>query len=301
MEQILNIIKEVLKKDTIDLNDNFFDIGGGSIKALILVNEIEKAYNISLMVTEVYEQKYIGNIISLIESRKKISLKEKSSNTLYFNSFNRNKGIFFFIPPVVGTSIIYNKIATGISHNFNTIGLEYPGFHNKNEMVDTFQEMIFSLFQEIKKIQSDGDFFILGYSMGGLIGFEIAKILEKDLNNKVNLVLIDSAPQSMFYSNKEINTKDVLLEIVTAYKDILPSNQLENYQEFLLNNISLVKDYSASGSIKGNIISFEAKSGNYNMSNWANYTTGYFKNEIIDGDHFEVIKNIGTLSNYFTL
>lgn len=302
MDQILNIIKEILKKDTIGLNDNFFDIGGSSIKALILASEIEKAYNVSLMASEVYEQKYIGSIISLIESKKKIYLKEKSSNTLYFNSFNRNKSVFFFIPPVIGTSLIYNKIATGISHNFNIVGLEYPGFHNKNEIVDTFQEMIFFLFQEIKKIQSNGEFFILGYSMGGVIGFEIAKILEKELNSKVNLVLIDSAPKSMVYdNNKEANTNDVLQKIITAYKDVLPSNQLENYKKFLLNNICLIKGYSVKGSIKGNIMSFEAKNGNYNMSNWAKYTSGSFKNEIIDGDHFEVIKNINSSSSCFTL
>lgn len=293
MNQVLDILKGILKKDTISLSDNFFEIGGSSIKALILVSEIEKICNISLMISEIYEQKYIGNILSLIESKEGNNNKEKVGNILYFNSFEIKKRNMFFIPPVVGTSLIYNKLATIIDSDFNCIGLEYPGFHDENEIVDTFQEIVSILFNEIKKIQDKGEFFIFGYSMGGLIGFEITKIIENELKCKTNLVLVDSAPKSMFYNNhEEISASNVIQQIINAYKDILSSLKLKYYQTFLLNNINLIKDYSASSAIKGSIISFEAKNGCYNMSEWRKYTSGNFKNEIITGDHFEIIKNI---------
>lgn len=293
MEQILNIIRRLLKKDNLNLSDNFFEVGGSSIKSLILTSEIEKLYGISISVAEIYECRTIGRIISLIENRNN-GIRIKNDNSFfYFNDVDGSKSNLFMIPPVVGTSIIYNKIATQVENIFNPIGIEYPGFYNDIEIVNSFQGMVSIIFERIKQVQEHGTFNILGYSMGGLIGYEISKKIEKELNGEVNLILIDSATEEMLYDiHKEGNPEDVVKEIMDFYKIYLPIEQADHYQSFLRNNINLIKEYKPHEIVKGDFIVFEARNGNYNMSNWIQYTSGSFKKYIVDGDHFSVIDNV---------
>lgn len=293
MERIVNVIKKLLNKEYINLSDSFFENGGTSIKALILTSEIGKLYNISISIAEIYEYKTIGGIISLIENRKNSVINKNDNSYFYFQKFDKDKDNLFLIPPVVGTSIIYGQIAALIGDSYNPIGLEYPGFYSDSEIVDTFQMMVSIMFEKMKQMQCNREFNILGYSMGGLIGFEIAKKIEKELDGKVRLILIDSASEEMLYDvNKENNPDDVLRQIMMVYKEHLSIHQIEHYRRFLKNNISIITDYVATGTIKGNLTVFEAKNGNYNMSKWSQHTSGCFERKIVDGDHFTVIKEI---------
>ncbi|MDQ1354786.1 MAG: hypothetical protein QG657_5095, partial [Acidobacteriota bacterium] len=65
-----DIWSEVLgiEKSKISTNANFFDIGGHSLKTMIIIAKIHKAFNIKLQLIQVFRVPTIKGIASLIEA-----------------------------------------------------------------------------------------------------------------------------------------------------------------------------------------------------------------------------------------
>ncbi|SDH29174.1 non-ribosomal peptide synthetase [Chitinophaga filiformis] len=67
LEQSLAAIwRSVLKKDNIGLNDNFFSLGGDSIKAITLVSMINKEMNLGLVINNIFANQTVGLLASFI-------------------------------------------------------------------------------------------------------------------------------------------------------------------------------------------------------------------------------------------
>ncbi|MCP4220543.1 MAG: AMP-binding protein, partial [bacterium] len=54
-EKLAAIWKKLLGKDEIGVRDDFFRMGGNSIKALLLVSEIDKEFERTLLITDIFE------------------------------------------------------------------------------------------------------------------------------------------------------------------------------------------------------------------------------------------------------
>jgi surfactin synthase thioesterase subunit/acyl carrier protein len=298
MNNVVKILEQLLKKDVIDTNDDFFKIGGNSIKSLILINELEKLFNIKILISEIYEQKTIRDIISLVE-RKMNKSEDNIENikSIHFNKFEKSRKNIFLIPPFVGSSIVYNDIIATIYETFNVIGLEYPGFHIIDEIADSIEMIAFQQIQEIKNIQNDGEYYIVGYSMGGLIAFEIAKEIEKDNRCSVNLFLIDciSDMKNKYFEGDSDSDDNMIKEMLDVYKEFLSLDKMSHYQFFLQNNVNIFRKYKFSGYVKGNICVFEAKENDLDMSQWVQYGQGKFRHKIVNGNHYSVINNLDLL------
>ena len=70
-ELLVALCKEVLNTDNITPKDNFFDIGGHSLKAAQLVARIRNAFNMELPVKEVFEARTISDLAFVIDKIKK--------------------------------------------------------------------------------------------------------------------------------------------------------------------------------------------------------------------------------------
>ncbi len=68
---LISLCQEVLNIDTIHPDDNFFDIGGHSLKAAQLVARVRSAFNIELPIKEVFETTTISELAYLIDRIKK--------------------------------------------------------------------------------------------------------------------------------------------------------------------------------------------------------------------------------------
>jgi len=69
-EEIVQVWAEVLKMDVhqIGINQNFFDIGGNSIKLITLVNKINLHLEIQLSVAEMFRLPTVASIAEFIEN-----------------------------------------------------------------------------------------------------------------------------------------------------------------------------------------------------------------------------------------
>jgi amino acid adenylation domain-containing protein len=78
---MVEIWKNALKLEKIGINDNFFNIGGDSIKAIKVVNMVNKELNINLEIAELYEYETIEKIAAKHEGKQETD-KQKQYQTI---------------------------------------------------------------------------------------------------------------------------------------------------------------------------------------------------------------------------
>ncbi|WP_066501828.1 non-ribosomal peptide synthetase [Abyssisolibacter fermentans] len=70
-KKLVSIYKEILGLNKIGINDNFFDLGGHSLKATILISKIHKEFNVQIQMQEIFTASTIKEISKCIDNAKK--------------------------------------------------------------------------------------------------------------------------------------------------------------------------------------------------------------------------------------
>ncbi len=90
-KELVGIWADILgvEASQIGVHDDFFDLGGNSLKAMLFINKISKTFNLSLKIEWVFSENTISNLSQLIEllqeeQRSQYKKNEKLKNTITF-------------------------------------------------------------------------------------------------------------------------------------------------------------------------------------------------------------------------
>nr|WP_315254431.1 non-ribosomal peptide synthetase [uncultured Flavobacterium sp.] len=301
VNDIKSIFRSILNLDNIDQEDDFFQIGGNSILAIQLVNEINEYFNTQLLIIDFYMNSSVIKLYKLMAAGK---LNDNNMPLIEFHHYSKNLPILVLFPPILGSSLIYKKLADNLSDKYNCIGINIPLIKNVNSSIEEISKMIFD--EIIKLYGMKNDIHLLGYSVGVNLAFEVAKLLEKS-NKEVNLFLIDRGPIDLFdYDFKDI---DIDLTIKKIISDNLPMIDYTNeafdlnYHQLIIKQMLIsLKDYRVTGKLeKTKIFSFESKYNNVKgyMANWKNHTILNHLVIDLDGNHLEALNknNLNIICN----
>jgi non-ribosomal peptide synthetase component F len=71
--RVLAIWSEILGTDDLTLDDNFFDIGGHSLKAMQLVSKLRRAFDVQLTVREIFAHPTAGALAALMRKKTRVA------------------------------------------------------------------------------------------------------------------------------------------------------------------------------------------------------------------------------------
>ncbi|MDW9383021.1 AMP-binding protein, partial [Chryseobacterium sp. JV558] len=187
---LVSIWSEVLliPQEKIGVNDNFFDLGGHSLKAMQLIGNINKTLNIKLSLVEVFKEPTITEM-ALAISKKEYSTLHRSLIELKTEK-SATKNIFFIHDGSGGTEG-YRKLA-GLIENYNCWGIQSDMLEDYGPYNWDIESIAKAYVARIKEIDPVGPYNLMGWSMGGNIAYEMVKQLEV-LGDKVDkFIVIDS-------------------------------------------------------------------------------------------------------------
>lgn len=81
---LIEIFKDILGCDDIDGSDNFFALGGNSIKMIRMLALIRKEYNVALSIKDVFLNPYISDLHDMIKARRTVS-----QDDIYTDDYNK--------------------------------------------------------------------------------------------------------------------------------------------------------------------------------------------------------------------
>jgi len=80
-QKVLKIWQDITKTKSIGINDNFFYVGGNSLIALIVIDRIEKEFNVTLDLHEFFDNPRIQSISEFIDIRTNSKRTNEGSGT----------------------------------------------------------------------------------------------------------------------------------------------------------------------------------------------------------------------------
>jgi thioesterase domain-containing protein/acyl carrier protein len=181
--KLAQLWSSLLNIESISVSDNFFDLGGHSLLALHLIAKVKQEFKIELPITALFHSPTIASFAKLLHKMDS----NKHSSTLVEIKVGRGVPLFC-IHPLGGNVLCYAEMAALLGEEQTVYGLQV-GEGRRPDI--TIEQMAAHYIEEIYKVQPHGHYHLLGWSLGGMIAFEMAQ----QLNGKVALLaIIDSAP-----------------------------------------------------------------------------------------------------------
>ncbi len=187
--QLTKMWERVLGMRSIGTSDNFFDLGGHSLLAVQLFAEIGKTFGKNLPLGTLFQSPTIDRLATI--------LRQESGSPTWSSlvpiAARGSQPPLFCIHPVGGNVLEYYPLAAYLGSDRPIYGLQSPGLDGVQAPLKTIEKMATHYIHEIQTVQPHGPYFLIGYSFGALVAFEIACQLERQGEPIGLLASIDNA------------------------------------------------------------------------------------------------------------
>jgi thioesterase domain-containing protein len=173
----------------IGVDQDFFELGGGSLLAARLFTEIEKIFQMDLPLAALLEAPTIKQLAGTIRGQKTRSSKTYS---LVVIQPSGTKPPLFCVPGHGGEIVNLRNLSRSLGPDQPLFGLTPQG-HSGEEPNKTVEDMATHYLREILTIQSRGPYFLIGLCFGGMVAYEIARLL-KTQGEEVALLALFNTP-----------------------------------------------------------------------------------------------------------
>jgi amino acid adenylation domain-containing protein len=231
--QLTKIWERVLGIHPIGIMDNFFELGGHSLMAVKLVTEIEKTFGKTILLSTFFQSQTIEDIATIL-------IREKSAPTTWtslveIQTSNSPKAPLFCIHALWGNILFYREFIEHLEIDRRVYGLQSRGLDGKCKPCISIPEMAANYIQEIQSVQPYGPYLLLGFSLGGLIAFEIARQLQAQGQEIELLALVDPSEPNLANSNLDstITPEKSMLAKFASHWQILGDLNLEDKISYL--------------------------------------------------------------------
>jgi amino acid adenylation domain-containing protein len=186
--QLKKIWEQVLGVKSIGITDNFFELGGHSLLAVRLFSEIERVWSKQLPLATLFQAQTIEDLAGMIRNE---GWSAPWSSLVTIQSGDDTKPPLFCIHPIGGNVLEYYQLAHELGRAQSVYGLQSLGLDGKQIPLRKIEEMAAHYIQEMRTVQPQGPYFLVGYSFAGLVVYEMAQQLDRQGEKVGLLALLD--------------------------------------------------------------------------------------------------------------
>ena len=172
---------------------NFFDLGGTSLELVKLKQEIEGRFGVEQMPLVTILQ---NPTVQALAARMTPGARSHASDydPVVPLQLTGEKTPLFCVHAAAGEVLVFVSLANYFVNERPFYALRARGFNEEEKYFASFDEMVHTYVKAIRERQPHGPYAIAGYSYGGPVAFEIAKVLESQGERVEFLASIDGTP-----------------------------------------------------------------------------------------------------------
>ena len=283
--------QEVLNVERVGLHDNFFDLGGDSLSAAVMAALFPEHLQVEIPLGSVFEAPTIADFAVLVEQLSSETL-DPIGVMLALRTVSKNAyRPLFCIHPMAGISLGFSSLLRHLDPSMPVYGLQSRGLRMAEQLPASIEQIAVDYLAEIRRVQPEGPYRLVGRSLGGLIGHSIVERMQAQGLEVEMLAMIDSyvfaggdlaGPRSEAEEVRAVmgfldthlldeNTPQTLKELaavlvqtydphsIPLFQEIIRSNPqfIHNLCAVMINHLALARQYMP-GKIDVDLLYFQA-------------------------------------------
>ncbi|HVB58104.1 MAG TPA: alpha/beta fold hydrolase [Candidatus Acidoferrales bacterium] len=292
IEVLTPIWQRVLERSSICPEDNFFDLGGNPAFAMRLFTEIAEVCGRELPPVTIFRAPTIAALAALLDQR----ATPVFPSTVLLKAGAEQPPIF--IAHGLGSSVMeFFDLVKQIRTSRPIYGFQAKGSDGAAPPFARIEDMAQFHLDAIRNVQPRGPYTLIGYSLGGVVAFEIAQRLSASGEEVALLAMIDSYPHTepltlwkrihMIAAQLRYRVSDLMRSSVNRTVDAPLSRVKERarFSDFLAWTRYRPRFYN------GKITFARAESSHYPdpVATWSHLASG-FEIETVPGDHHGILR-----------
>jgi amino acid adenylation domain-containing protein len=297
--------RNVLQADSIGVNDNFFDLGGHSLSAVRMFSHLASRFGRAIPVTTIFAHPTVRQLATWLEA----SVQGERETLLVPIQTAGTEPPLFLVHPVGGNVLCYGNLARQLGSERPVYGIAAKGFDGLQEPVESVNEMAASYLAAIAAQGYCGPYILGGWSIGGVIAYEMARQVQRETSLTTPVVMIDTSAKALLSAPGETAP----YERVDATESLSAGELLARFggldepeidedvpwlAERLLRviraNVKAIKGYRPDDGYRGPILLLSAQDSLGEPADpsygWGEWTTGKIDARIVPGDHFSMLQ-----------
>ena len=320
---VAEIWSKFLKKNNFKINDDFFEMGGHSLTAVDVVADVEKKLKKEISINTIFKYRTLGLFAGYLDSKED---KNEDWSCLVPIKPTGTKFPLYIIHGVGCSVTSYYALGERMPDDRPLYGFQVKGLNGIDEPHHSLEEMAGHYLDLMLEHNTNGPYYISGYSFGGYVAYEMARqMLSKGILN-FKLILFDTAAEYDFrnislykkiklelgkrlvesrlffnYPGYFIKSKQKAAQVKLEKKlrlkvlhEEFVSDRREIIKRLSNNNVRVLMRYKMEP-IPANIYLFKVKVPNFYVSDMVNYGWMEFVNQVnivpISGHHNIIFKD----------
>ncbi|HEX9031712.1 MAG TPA: alpha/beta fold hydrolase, partial [Streptosporangiaceae bacterium] len=183
---IARLFGAVLCRERVSATTSFFHAGGSSLQAMRLVDLISAELGADIDATAIFTSPTPRELAATVDAA------ARRPGPLVELARGPAERPLFLIHAVGGTVFAYARLAQELAGTFGVYGLQAPGLAEPGSTAPSLAGLVADYTRRIAEFQPAGPYRLAGWSMGGVIAFEVARRLELAGADVGMLLLLDA-------------------------------------------------------------------------------------------------------------
>ena len=203
---LVKLWERLLNRHSISTKDNFFDLGGDSLLVILMITELEQEFKQTLSLALLFHTPTITQLAGALREK---GWKPAWSSLVPIRTGGSRPPLFCV--HANGGAFFYTKFTKYLSPDQPFFGIQARGLDGTEAPFTNIKEMASQYIREIRSVQPKGPYIISGFSMGGVVIYEMAQQLLRDGEEPSLVIFLNAAspdyPEMLVNYNKSAFNK----------------------------------------------------------------------------------------------
>ncbi|MDR3635926.1 MAG: amino acid adenylation domain-containing protein [Isosphaeraceae bacterium] len=186
--RLVAIWEQVLGVQPVGVNESFFDLGGHSLLAIRLLSRVEEAFGRALPLSSLFLGATVADLASHLRHPAEAA---PWSPLVPLQPAGAGPG-FYCVHPAGGIAYCFLELARRLPTDRPFYAFQAYGLEGESTPLGSVEEIATHYVEALRQSQPEGPYHLGGWSLGGLVAFEMARQLVAQDQEVATLALIDA-------------------------------------------------------------------------------------------------------------